>query len=91
MKAIIADSYCFYTVNSRNTRFPKQYKNHQIIWDMRQALLEIWKGELTELVIPELGTPGYDFVEFIDSMFKIGQIKKKPKIKYYQFNIIKKS
>lgn len=91
MKAIVADTYCFYTVNSRNTKFPKEYKNHNIIWDMRQALLDLWKGEITELVLPELGTPGYDFIEYIDSLVKIGQIKKKPTIKYYQFDIVKKS
>lgn len=91
MKTIIADTYCFYIHNSRNTQFPKEYKNHRIIWNMREALLEIWKGNITELVIPELGTPGYDFVEFISDMKKMGQIKTEPKIKYYELNIVKKS
>lgn len=91
MKAIVADVYAFYLVNSRRVKFPKKYNKHHIIWDMRQALLEIWKGELTELVIPQQGTPGYDFVDFIDKLHKTGQIKKKPQIKYYEPNIVEKS
>lgn len=90
MKAIIADTYTFYIHNSRNTRFPKEYRNHKIIWNMREALLEIWKGEITELVIPELGTPGYDFPNFVQDMMEIGQIKSRPKFKYYKLNIVKK-
>ena len=58
---------------------------------MRETLLELWKGNITELVIPELGTPGYDFPGFIKDMVKIGQIKKEPIIKYYKLNIIRKS
>ena len=91
MKAIVADIYTFYTVNSRNTRFPKKFRNHHIIWDLRQALLELWKGEITELVLPKLGTPGYDLPEYIDNLIKSGQITKKPTIKYYEFEIIQKS
>ena len=91
MKAIVADVYTFYVQNSRNTRFPTEFKNHKIIWNMREALLELWKGTVTELVIPELGTPGYDFPSFIEDMVKVGQIKRRPKLKYYQLNIVKKS
>ena len=91
MKTIIADTYCFYIHNSRNTQFPKEFKNHKIIWNLREVLLEIWKGNITELVIPKLGTPGYDFPNFIKEMAKIGQIQTEPKIKYYELNIIKKS
>ena len=90
MKVIIADTYTFYIHNSRNTKFPKEYRNHKIIWNMREALLEIWKGEITELVIPELGTPGYDFRSFIEDMVTIGQIKNRPKISEYQLDIVKK-
>ena len=90
MKVIIADTYCFYIHNSRNTRFPKQFKNYRIIWNMREALLSLWEGNVTEVVIPELGTPGYDFPSFIESMKKLGQIKAEPIIKYYELNIVKK-
>ena len=58
---------------------------------MREALLELWKGTITEIAIPELGTPGYDFPEFIKAMKEIGQIKVEPKIKYYELNIVQKS
>lgn len=91
MKIIIADTYVFYIHNSRNTQFPKEFRNYRIIWSMREALLEIWRGDVTELAIPELGTPGYNFPKFIKDMIKIGQIKFEPKIKYYQLNIVKKS
>ena len=91
MRVIVADTYCFYIHNSRNTQFPKQFRNYKIIWNMREALLELWKGNITEIAIPELGTPGYDFPNFIQDMMEIGQIKSKPKIKYYNLNIIKKS
>lgn len=91
MKVIVADTYTFYIHNSRNTQFPREFKNHRIIWNMRQALLELWEGEITEIVIPKLGTPGYDFVSFIESMKKIGQITNDPKIRYYNLNIVKKS
>jgi hypothetical protein len=90
MKVIIADTYCFYIHNSRNTRFPKQFKNYRIIWNMREALLTLWEGNITEVVIPKLGTPGYDFPSFIESMKKMGQIKTEPTIKYYELNIVKK-
>ena len=91
MKVIVADTYTFYIHNSRNTQFPKRYKGHKIIWNMREALLEIWNGDLEELVIPEEGTPGYDFVEFADKMKEIGQINSVPKFKYYKLNIVKKN
>ena len=91
MRAIIADTYCFYIHNSRNTQFPKQFRNYKIIWNMREALLELWKGTITEIAIPELGTPGYDFPEFIKEMKAMGQIKVEPKITYYNLNIIEKS
>ena len=91
MKAIVADQYAFYIHNSRNTQFPKEFKSHRIIWNMRETLLELWKGNITELVMPELGTPGYDLPEFVKEMVKIGQIKKEPTFKYYQLNIIRKS
>lgn len=90
MKVIIADTYMFYIHNSRNTQFPKEFKNHRIIWNMREALLELWKGEITEIVIPELGTPGYDFPKFVQDMIEIGQIINRPKFRYYKLNIIKK-
>lgn len=91
MKAIIADTYTFYVQNSKNTKFPKEFRGHKIIWDMREALLSIWEGNLTEVAIPELGTPGYDFPDFIDKMYEMGQIEKKPKMKYYRLNIVQKS
>ena len=91
MKTIIADTYTFYIHNSKNTRFPKEYRNHKIIWNLRDVLFAIWEGGITELVIPELGTPGYDFEGFIDDMIKIGQIKDKPAIKYYTLNVVEKS
>lgn len=91
MKAIVADTYCFYIHNSRNARFPKEFRNHKIIWNMREALLALWEGNITELAIPEEGTPGYDYPEFVDEMMKQGQIKLKPKFKYYKLNIVQKS
>lgn len=90
MKAIIADTFTFYIHNSRNTQFPREFRNHKIIWNMREALLEIWSGTITELAIPELGTPGYDFPGFIEDMINIGQIKESPIIKWYKLNIISK-
>ena len=90
MKIIVADTYTFYIHNSRNTQFPSEFKNHKIIWNMRETLLELWKGKITELVIPKLGTPGYNFPDFIEKMKKIGQITNDPKIKYYNLKIIKK-
>jgi len=91
VKTIIADTYCFYIHNSRNTQFPKEFKNHKIIWNMREALLELWKGNITELVIPKLGTPGYDFPQFIQDMVDAGQIQTEPKLKYYELNITRKN
>lgn len=90
MKAIIADTYAFYIHNSKNVQFPRQFKNYKIIWNMREALLEIWTGKITELAIPELGTPGYDFPNFVQDMMEIGQINTRPKFIYYKLNIIKK-
>ena len=91
MKTIVADIYTFYIHNSKNVSFPKKYRSYKIIWNLRDALISLWAGEVTELVLPKLGTPGYDFEEFIDRMVKIGQIKNKPKIKYYELEIAKKS
>ena len=91
MKVIIADTNCFKIHNSRNTQFPKQFRSYKIIWNMREALLEIWKGNITHLAIPNLGTPGYDFENFIQDMMVQGQIKSRPKFEYYELNIIKKS
>jgi len=90
MKVIVADTYSFYLHNSKNLKFPKQFRNFKIIWDMREALLAIWEGKITELAIPKLGTPGYDFEDFINKMVKIDQIKIKPKLKYYELNLEKK-
>lgn len=90
MKVIVADTYTFYIHNSRNTKFPKRFKNYKIIWNMREALLEIWGGEVEELAIPEAGTPGYDFPEFAKRMKEMGQIETEPKITYYNLNIVKK-
>lgn len=87
MKTIVADTYTFYVKNSKNTKFPKQFRNHKIIWNMREALLALWEGEITELVLPSLGTPGYNFEEFIKQMVEIKQIKKAPLIKYYELII----
>lgn len=91
MKAILADTYCFYIHNSRNTQFPKQFRGYKIIWNMREALLELWKGDITELAIPKLGTPGYDFPEFAKNLKEMGQIEAEPKFKYYEMNITRKS
>ena len=91
MKAIVADIYTFYVNNSKDVSFPKRFRGYKIIWNLREALLTIWEGGVTEIALPKLGTPGYDFEEFISSMLKIGQLKTKPKIKYYELEIAKKS
>lgn len=91
MKVIVADTYIFNIYNSKNVKFPKQYKNHRILWDMREALLAIWEGKLTELAIPEEGTPGYDFPWFINEMVKQKQIESAPKLKYYSMSIVQKN
>lgn len=91
MKTIVADTYTFYVNNSKDVSFPKRFKSHKIIWNLREALLAIWEGKITEIVLPKLGTPGYDFEEFIDSMVKIGQIEIKPKIHYYELEVASKS
>jgi hypothetical protein len=90
LKVIVADIYEFYVHNSKDTKFPKEYSKYKIIWNLRSVLLELWEGKITELVLPELGTPGYDFVDFISKMIEIGQIEKTPVIKYYRLDIIKK-
>ena len=91
MKAIVADIYTFYVNNSKDVSFPKRFRGHKIIWNLREALLAIWEGNLTEIALPKLGTPGYDFEEFIDNMIKIGQVKDKPKIRYYELEVASKS
>ena len=91
MKAIIADTYTFYIHNSRDVSFPKRYKSYKIIWNLREALLALWEGNITEIALPKLGTPGYNFEEFINDMVKMGQIKKVPKIQYYELELAKKS
>ena len=91
MKTIIADIYTFYINASKDVSFPKKFRNYKIIWDLREALLTIWQGEITELALPKLGTPGYDFEGFIDDMIKVGQIKNKPKIVYYEVEVARKS
>jgi len=91
MKIIVADIYTFYIHNSRDLSFPKRFRNYKIIWNLREALLALWEGNVHELALPEKGTPGYDYNEFIDNMVKIGQIKKKPKVKYYNLEIARKS
>ena len=91
MKAIVADIYTFYVNNSKDVSFPKRFRGHKIIWNLREALLTIWEGDLTEIALPKLGTPGYDFEEFIDNMIKIGQVKDKPKIRYYELEVASKS
>jgi len=90
MKIIIADTYELYIFNSKNTVFPKRFRNYKIIWNMREALLELWLGKVKTLAIPEKGTPGYDFENFIDEMVKIGQIKERPKLEYYSFDLVTK-
>jgi hypothetical protein len=90
MKILIADTYSLYNNNPRNVRFPKKYKSYKIIWDLREALLAIWQGDITHLAIPKLGTPGYDYPKFIEDMIKIKQIDSKPKVEYYTVNIVSK-
>lgn len=91
MKTIVADIHTFYANNTKDVSFPKRYRNYKIIWDWRETLLAIWEGNITEIVLPKLGTPGYDFVEFIDQMVEIGQLKTKPKIRYYELEVARKS
>ena len=91
MKAIVADTYTFYIHSSRNVSFPKNFRSYKILWDLRDTLFAIWDNEITELALPKLGTPGYDFEEFIDNLIKIGQLESKPKIKYYELEIAEKS
>ena len=89
MKAIVADVYTLYNYNA--AQFPKKYRGYKIIWNLRDALFEIWDGKLTEIVLPKEGTPGYDFEDFINKMVEIQQINKAPKIKYYELSVPKKS
>lgn len=91
MKVIVADIYTFYIHNSKDVSFPKKYRSYRIIWNLREALLTLWEGKVTELVLPKAKTPGYDFKEFINNMVEIGQIKDKPKVKYYELEIARKS
>lgn len=91
MKVIIADTYTFYIHNSKDVLFPKKYRNYKIVWDLREALLALWEGKITKLAIPKLGLPGYDYIEFIENMFKIGQIKEKPEVEYYELELTEKS
>jgi hypothetical protein len=91
MRTIVADIYTFYINASKDVSFPKRFRNYKIIWDLREALLAIWEGQITELALPEKGTPGYNFEEFIDDMVAIGQIKDKPKIRYYSLEVASKS
>ena len=91
MKAIVADIYTFYVNNSRDVSFPKRYRGYKIFWDLREVLFAIWEGDITEIALPKLGTPGYNFEEFINNMIKIGQIKNKPKIRYYELEVASKS
>lgn len=91
MKVIVADIYTFYVNNSKDVSFPKRFRGYKILWDFREALLTVWEGNLTEIALPKLGTPGYNFEEFIDNMIKIGQIKDKPKIRYYELEVASKS
>jgi len=81
MKAIIADKYEM-MVNPKAT-FPAYYKDYVPIWHLRDALYEIWQGEITTLAIPEQNLPGYNFEEFIEKLVKIGQLKSAPKIEHY--------
>jgi len=87
MKVLVPDIYALYLYNSKNIKFPREYRNYKFIWNMREVLLALWEGSITELVLPELGTPGYDFPNFVQDMVKIGQIKTKPTFKYYKLNI----
>jgi hypothetical protein len=89
MKIIVADIYALYIHNSKNTRFPKEFKKYKIMWNMRDVLLEIWQGKVTEIAVSKLGTPGYDFPDFARNMVEIGQIKNVPKITYYELDIAK--
>ena len=91
MKTIVADIYTFYIHNSKSVSFPKRFRNYKIIWDLREALFAIWEGNITELALPKLGTPGYNFEEFIDNLVAIGQLEERPKIKYYELDIARKS
>ena len=65
MKVLVADIYDLYVHKSRDVKFPLAYKQYKIIWNMREVLMEIWKGNITHLAVPELGTPGYDFPKFV--------------------------
>jgi len=91
MKIIAADIYELLVVNSRYAKFPKEFRSYKIVWNMRDVLFELWSGEVTDIAIPEKGTPGYDFPNFVQDMMQIGQIKSRPNFKYYNLNIIKKS
>ncbi len=84
MKIVIADIYSFNIHTSKKVLIPKRFKGYEIIWNFREALLELWKGNVTVLAMPELGTPGYDFPNFVQDMMEIGQIKSRPQFEYYK-------
>lgn len=89
MKTIVADIYTFYI--NKNASFPKKYRNFKIIWNLREVLFALWEGKITEIALPKLGTPGYNYESFIEDMVKIGQINQKPKIYYYELETTRKS
>ena len=87
MKAVVVDTYSLYVC--KKAKIPKRFRDYEVIWNFREVLLELWKGEIKVLAIPELGTPGYDFPNFAQDMMEIGQIKSRPKFEYYKMNIYK--
>lgn len=72
MKILIPDIYGLY--NNKNIKFPKKFKDFTIIWNLREALLLIANGDITDIAIPKEKLPGYDFGEFIDELFCNKQI-----------------
>jgi len=81
MKAIIGDKYEL-MVNPK-AKFPIEYKDYSPIWHLRDALFDIWAGNITTLAIPEKGLPGYDYEDYINSLVENGQLVSSPKIEYY--------
>ena len=65
MKILVHDIYEFY---AKNVSFHEKHKDHKVYSNLREVLLEIWTGEVTSLILPEKGTPGYNFEEFIDNI-----------------------
>lgn len=82
MKAIVLDAYQLKFDPYKKIDYPKKYKNYIKIVDFRDALLAIWQGKLEEIAIPQI-IPGYNFNEYIDELYKMGQLKTKPKVEYY--------